>query len=116
MSESLRADSLGIAQTLVLNYFNDFMSERGKVVSYYGHDSTIDWDGETFNGKAEIAAYFMSQNPRNVFFQISGFEVQSVSGSNWTMVVVFGTVQTVDNTVKSFHSSFFVEQNTNAVN
>lgn len=111
MSEPLE-DSVGIGQTILLQYFPHFMESHNEVLHFYGSNSVLCWNGENYNGIEEIREFF-NQLPE-ISFQVSGFEVQTVPNTSlWTMLIVFGTSEAPGNIIRDFHSTFYIESDPN---
>lgn len=110
--DPLSNDSLGIGQTILLQYFPLFMQRHEEALKFYGGNAVLCWDGENHSGIEEIKEFF-NQLPE-ISFQISGFEVQTVPNSSlWTMLVVFGTYEAPGNIIRDFHSTFYIESDQN---
>jgi len=105
-------DSNGVAQTIILEYFQSMMGDRSDVISFYGHNAVLFWKGQEFSGNVEISA-FLNSLPETITFQISGFEVQTVPNTDlWTMLVVFGTYQEPRSKLSDFHCTFIIDSKT----
>lgn len=112
MSDPLSPESLGIGQTIVLNYFPLFMKSPNEVLQFYGNNSVLTWNGTNLNGIDEIRNFFGQL--QNISFQVSGFEVQTVPNTSlWTMLVVFGTSEAPGNIIRDFHSTFYIQSDLN---
>ncbi|KAK8875883.1 NTF2- export protein 2 [Tritrichomonas musculus] len=112
MSDPLSPESLGIGQTIVLNYFPLFMKSPNEVLQFYGNNSVLTWNGTNLNGIDEIRNFFGQL--QNISFQVSGFEVQTVPNTSlWTMLVVFGTSEAPGNIIRDFHSTFYIQSDPN---
>jgi hypothetical protein len=102
-------ESLGVAQTIVRDYFQVFMAVRGDAVRYYSHKATLNWEGNDYQGLPAIQD-FLNTAPV-MTFQISSYEAQTVPRTEvgvWTMLVVTGTVG-IESGMRSFHSTFYLE-------
>lgn len=104
--------SLGIAQTIVLRYFPQFMENHSNVIQYYGSQSVLHWGGVDYTGTMEIET-FLKGLPESTI-QVGGFEVQTVPNTTlWTMLIVFGTMN-MNHSTRDFHSTFYIESNEDA--
>lgn len=105
-------NSIAIGQKLVMDYFQTLMGSRDDILSYYGHDAVLNWNGDESIGHEEIQNFLFDLAP-TITFQITGFEVQTVPDTDlWTMLVVYGSYQPPNDKMRDFHSSFFVEART----
>jgi hypothetical protein len=106
---AINIHSLGIAQTIVSQYLFRLTNARGKVLQFYGSNSSLIWDSTTCDGIASIRA-FISQMPMYNFV-INGYNVQTIPETNlWTMVIVTGSVVAPGFT-RSFHATFIIDSN-----
>lgn len=107
-------ESLGIAQTVVKNFFNIFSNSREETIRLYGHHSQLNWCGVEYIGLSEISKFLKNYQPCT--FQVNGYEVQSVSPSDegflWSMLVVVGTYSSIGNVLRDFHCTFYIQSNT----
>jgi hypothetical protein len=101
--------SLGIAQTIVSDYFFKLANARGEVLEFYGANASLIWDNTTCDGIASIRS-FIEQMPVSSFV-INSYNVQTVPDTNlWTMVIVTGTF-VVPGSTQSFHATFVIDSN-----
>lgn len=85
-----------------------FMEKRGSLIQFYSHNSNLVWDDSSFSGHSEIAGLFSRLPP--MIFAVTGYDVQAIGGSpNWSMVMVFGTVERPNEGVHDFTSTFYVQ-------
>jgi hypothetical protein len=106
---AINLHSLGIAQTVVSQYFFKLMNARGEVLQFYGSNASLIWDSTTCDGIASISA-FINQIPV-CNFVINGYNVQTVPETAlWTIVIVTGTI-VAPGVTRGFHATFIIDSN-----
>ena len=109
--------SAGIANEIVTNYMKKLMIDRDSIITYYAPDATLNWDehGRVYEkkGAQEIKDFFLNSIPKgNIAIQVVGYDIQTVPETNWTMLVIYGTIQYSHGyPISDYHMTFYVEHN-----